>query len=43
MDTLIKWMNEDKLLQKQVAYDELVDMSLAESYPGYPGWEKLKK
>ena len=43
MDTLIKWMTEDKLLQKPVVYDDLVDMSLAESYPGYPGWEKMKK
>jgi ABC-type nitrate/sulfonate/bicarbonate transport system substrate-binding protein len=43
MDTLIKWMTEDKLLQKPVAMNELVDMSMAESYPGYPGWEKMKK
>jgi ABC-type nitrate/sulfonate/bicarbonate transport system substrate-binding protein len=43
VDTLIGWMNEDKLLQKQVSYADVVDMSLAEAYPGYPGWEKLKK
>jgi hypothetical protein len=36
-------MNEDKLIQNPVVYDQLVDMSMAESYPGYPGWEKLKK
>jgi ABC-type nitrate/sulfonate/bicarbonate transport system substrate-binding protein len=42
IDTLIKWMNEDKLLQKPVGYSDVVDMSLAETYPGYPGWEKLK-
>jgi ABC-type nitrate/sulfonate/bicarbonate transport system substrate-binding protein len=43
VDTLIGWMNEDKLLQKQVSYADVVDMSLAEAYPGYPGWEKLRK
>jgi ABC-type nitrate/sulfonate/bicarbonate transport system substrate-binding protein len=43
MDTLIKWMTEDKLIQKPVVMNELVDMSIAESYPGYPGWEKMKK
>ena len=43
VDTLIDWMNQDKLLQKQVSYNDVVDMSLAESYPGYPGWEKLAK
>jgi NitT/TauT family transport system substrate-binding protein len=43
IDTLVGWMEEDKLLQKKVEYKDLVDMSLAESYPGYPGWEKLKK
>ena len=31
------WMKEDKLLQKPVTYDEAVDFSLADSYPGYPG------
>jgi hypothetical protein len=36
-------MKEDKLLQRDVNYDEVVDLSLAESYPGYPGWEKLDK
>jgi ABC-type nitrate/sulfonate/bicarbonate transport system substrate-binding protein len=43
VETTIKWMTEDKLIQKPVAYDDIVDMSMAESYPGYPGWEKLKK
>lgn len=41
IETLIDWMEEDGLLQKEVAYDDVVDLSLAESYPGYPGWEKL--
>jgi ABC-type nitrate/sulfonate/bicarbonate transport system substrate-binding protein len=43
VETTIKWMTEDKLIQKPVAYSDVVDMSMAESYPGYPGWEKLKK
>jgi ABC-type nitrate/sulfonate/bicarbonate transport system substrate-binding protein len=43
MDTLINWMREDKLIQKPVSVKDLVDMSYAESYPGYPGWEKMKK
>ncbi len=43
VETTIKWMTEDKLIQKPVAYNDLVEMSMAESYPGYPGWEKLKK
>jgi len=25
-----------------VAYEDVVDTSLADSYPGYPGYEKLK-
>jgi NitT/TauT family transport system substrate-binding protein len=43
VETTIKWMTEDKLIQKPVAYKDVVDMSMAESYPGYPGWEKIKK
>lgn len=43
VETTIKWMAEDKLIQKPVAYKDVVDMSMAEGYPGYPGWEKLKK
>lgn len=43
IETTIDWMTQDKLVQKKVAYDEVVDMSMAASYPGYPGWEKLKK
>jgi len=43
IETTIKWMTEDKLIQKAVAYDDVVDMSLAKSYPGYPGWEKIAK
>lgn len=43
VETTIQWMTEDKLIQKPVAYDDVVDMSMAASYPGYPGWEKLDK
>lgn len=43
MDALLGWMKDDGLLQKAISYDEAVDMSLADSYPGYPGYEKLKK
>jgi NitT/TauT family transport system substrate-binding protein len=43
IDTLIDWMGQGHLLQKKVAYQDLVDMSLAESYPGYPGWDKVAK
>lgn len=42
VEALIGWMNEDKLLQKPVAYDDVVDDTFAKSYPGYPGYEKLK-
>lgn len=43
IDTLIKWMKEDKILKKDVTYDQVTDFSLQEGYPGYPGWEKGKK
>jgi ABC-type nitrate/sulfonate/bicarbonate transport system substrate-binding protein len=43
VETTIKWMTEDKLIQKPVAYDDVIDLSMAETYPGYPGWEKIKK
>lgn len=42
INTLIKWMNDEKLLKKQVGYDDVVDMSMAKTYPGYPAWEKIK-
>ena len=42
IDALIGWMKEDGLLQKPVAYEDVVDTGLADSYPGYPGYEKLK-
>ncbi len=43
IDTLIKWMKEDGILQKDITYDQVTDFSLQEGYPGYPGWEKQKK
>lgn len=42
-ETTMGWMTEDKLIQKPVKYEDVVDSSLAASYPGYPGWEKLDK
>lgn len=43
VETTMDWMTQDKLIQKPVKYEDVIDSSLAESYPGYPGWEKLKK
>lgn len=43
IETTMGWMTEDKLIQKPVKYEDVVDMSMAASYPGYPGWEKLGK
>lgn len=42
VETLIGWMKEEKLIQKNVAYEDVVDFSLQDSYPGYPAYEKLK-
>jgi ABC-type nitrate/sulfonate/bicarbonate transport system substrate-binding protein len=42
VDTLIGWMREEKLLQKNVSYDDVVDFSLQDTYPGYPAYEKIK-
>lgn len=42
IEALIGWMKNGKLLQKEVAYEDVVDLTLAKSYPGYPGWEKIK-
>jgi ABC-type nitrate/sulfonate/bicarbonate transport system substrate-binding protein len=43
IDTLIKWMKQDGILQKDVTFDQVTDYSLQEGYPGYPGWEKHSK
>jgi ABC-type nitrate/sulfonate/bicarbonate transport system substrate-binding protein len=42
VETLIRWMTEEKLIQKKVTYNDVVDFSLQDSYPGYPAYEKLK-
>jgi ABC-type nitrate/sulfonate/bicarbonate transport system substrate-binding protein len=42
IDTLIKWMKEDNLLRKPVKYEDVAYPDLAKSYPGYPGYEKIK-
>jgi ABC-type nitrate/sulfonate/bicarbonate transport system substrate-binding protein len=42
IDTIIGWMREEKLLQKDVAYNDVVDFSLQDSYPGFPAYEKIK-
>ena len=42
IETLIRWMSEEKLIQKKVTYKDVVDFSLQDSYPGYPAYEKLK-
>lgn len=41
IDTLIKWMKEDNLLEKNVTYDQVTDFSLQEGYR-YPGWKTIK-
>jgi ABC-type nitrate/sulfonate/bicarbonate transport system substrate-binding protein len=42
IETLIRWMTEEKLIQKKVTYQDVVDFSMQDSYPGYPAYEKLK-
>ncbi len=42
IETLIGWMREDKLIQKDVSYKDVVDFSMQDSYPGYPAYEKIK-
>jgi NitT/TauT family transport system substrate-binding protein len=41
IEALMGWMKEDRLLQRDVTYAEMVNLSMAEAYPGYPGHEKL--
>ena len=43
IETLIGWMRKNDILQKDAKYESVTDFSLQEGYPGYPGWEKLKK
>jgi ABC-type nitrate/sulfonate/bicarbonate transport system substrate-binding protein len=43
IETLAGWMRKNDILQKDVTYEEVTNFSLQEGYPGYPGWEKMKK
>ncbi len=43
IETLIQWMVQDKIISKPVSYNDVTDFSFQEGYPGYPGWEKMKK
>jgi NitT/TauT family transport system substrate-binding protein len=43
IETLIAWMKQKKIIDKALTYEEVTDFSLQEGYPGYPGWEKMKK
>jgi NitT/TauT family transport system substrate-binding protein len=43
IETLQTWMKKNDIIQKTARYEDLVDFSLQDGYPGYPGWEKMKK
>lgn len=43
IESLIQWMVKDKIIAKPVRYDEVTNFSFQDGYPGYPGWEKMKK
>lgn len=43
IETLITWMRRNDIIDKDAKYEEVTDFSLQEDYPGYPGWDKLKK
>ncbi len=43
IDTLVDWMVKDKIIDKKVSFEQVTDFSLQDGYPGYPGWEKMKK
>jgi len=43
VETLQAWMKKADIIQKTAKYEELIDFSLQDGYPGYPGWEKMKK
>ncbi len=40
IDKLIDWMIEDKTIDRRLPYEQVVNTSFQEGYPGYPGWEK---
>jgi ABC-type nitrate/sulfonate/bicarbonate transport system substrate-binding protein len=43
IETLVGWMRKNNIIDKDAKYEQLVNYSLQEGYPGYPGWEKAKK
>jgi len=43
IETLQTWMKKNDIIQKTATYEELVDFTFQDGYPGYPGWEKMKK
>lgn len=43
IETLVDWMLEDKTISRKVPFEEVVNVSFQEGYPGYPGWEKQPK
>ncbi len=43
IETLQAWMKKSDIIQREAKYEELTDFSLQDGYPGYPGWEKMKK
>jgi ABC-type nitrate/sulfonate/bicarbonate transport system substrate-binding protein len=43
IETLQTWMKKNDIIQKTATYEDLVDFTFQDGYPGYPGWEKMKK
>jgi NitT/TauT family transport system substrate-binding protein len=43
IDSLVQWMVKAKIIPKAVSYEEVTNFSFQDGYPGYPGWEKMKK
>jgi ABC-type nitrate/sulfonate/bicarbonate transport system substrate-binding protein len=43
IETLVGWMRKHDIMQKDLTYEQATDFSMQDGYPGYPGWEKLKK
>lgn len=43
IETLVSWMRKNDIIQKDATYEDLTDFSFQDGYPGYPGWEKMKK
>ena len=43
VETLVSWMRKADIIQKDIKYEEATDFSMQDGYPGYPGWEKMKK